>query len=210
MARWTSVAKLIPNNPAKPVTLQQAIDGEPRLQEMRDKDEQVARLLEIALQLEGLYRHASTHAAGVVIGRRPLIELVPLYRDPRSDMLVTQYSMKHVEQAGLVKFDFLGLKTLTVIAARARAILNGQGIEIDIATAAARRCEDLRDAAQGRRRRGVPARRPGHARLPAADARRPLRGSDRRRRAVPPGPDGEHPRLLPRKHGETWEAPHPR
>ena len=75
-----------------------------------------ARLIEIALQLEGLYRHASTHAAGVVIGDRPLAELVPLYRDPRSDLPVTQFNMKWVEPAGLVKFDFLGLKTLTVLA----------------------------------------------------------------------------------------------
>lgn len=94
------VAELIPNNPAKPVTLKQAIDGEPRLQEMRDNDEALRRLMEIALQLEGLYRHASTHAAGVVIGDRELVELVPLYRDPKSDMLVTQYNMKFVEQAG--------------------------------------------------------------------------------------------------------------
>jgi DNA polymerase-3 subunit alpha len=83
------VAELIPNIPAAPVTLQQAIDREPRLQALRDEDEAVARLLEIALQIEGLYRHASTHAAGVVIGDRPLTELVPLYRDPRSDFLVT-------------------------------------------------------------------------------------------------------------------------
>ncbi len=75
------VAELIPNNPAKPVTLQQAIDGEPKLQAMRDEDEALGRLMEIALQLEGLYRHASTHAAGVVIGDRRLIELVPVYRD---------------------------------------------------------------------------------------------------------------------------------
>src|SRR6202522_1911802 len=109
------VAELIPNNPAKPVTLQQALDGEPRLQALRDSDEGIARLLEIALQIEGLYRHASTHAAGVVIGDRPLVELVPLYKDPKSDFLVTQYSMKHVELAGLVKFDFLGLTTLTIL-----------------------------------------------------------------------------------------------
>ena len=91
----------------------------------------IARLLEIALQIEGLYRHASTHAAGVVIGDRPLIELVPLYRDPRSDFLVTQYSMKHVEQAGLVKFDFLGLTTLTILQ-RADGLLHGLGIEVDL------------------------------------------------------------------------------
>ena len=83
------------------------------------------------MQIEGLYRHASTHAAGVVIGDRPLIELVPLYRDPRSDFLVTQYSMKHVEQAGLVKFDFLGLTTLTILQ-RAESLLHGLGIDIDL------------------------------------------------------------------------------
>ncbi|OYQ33475.1 DNA polymerase III subunit alpha [Niveispirillum lacus] len=109
------ICKLIPNNPANPVTLQQALDGEPQLQEMKRGDENVARLLTIALRLEGLYRHASTHAAGVVIGDRPLDQLVPMYRDPRSDMPVTQFNMKYVELAGLVKFDFLGLKTLTVL-----------------------------------------------------------------------------------------------
>ncbi len=109
------ICKLIPNNPANPVTLQQALDGEPQLQEMKRGDETVDRLLTIALRLEGLYRHASTHAAGVVIGDRPLDQLVPMYRDPRSDMPVTQFNMKYVELAGLVKFDFLGLKTLTVL-----------------------------------------------------------------------------------------------
>ncbi|GAB5469008.1 MAG: DNA polymerase III subunit alpha [Rhodospirillales bacterium] len=110
------LCKLVPNNPANPVTLKQAIDGEPQLQAQIESDETVAHLTGIALQLEGLYRHASTHAAGVVIGDRPLQELIPLYRDPRSDMRVTQFNMKFVEEAGLVKFDFLGLKTLTVLA----------------------------------------------------------------------------------------------
>ncbi len=109
------ISKLIPMNPANPVTLKQAIDGEPRIQEERDRDPTVRRMLEIGLKLEGLYRHASTHAAGVVIGDRPLEELVPLYRDPRSTLPATQFNMKYVEKAGLVKFDFLGLKTLTVI-----------------------------------------------------------------------------------------------
>jgi DNA polymerase-3 subunit alpha len=125
------LCKLVPNNPANPVTLQQAIDGEPLLQQMRDEDESVARLIDIALKLEGLYRHASTHAAGIVIGDRPLDELVPLYRDPRSDMPVTQFNMKFVEQAGLVKFDFLGLKTLTVLA-RARDLIAERGDRIDL------------------------------------------------------------------------------
>ena len=94
--------------------LKKAIDEEPQLQQMI-AEEEVAHLTELAVRLEGLYRHASTHAAGVVIGDRPLDDLVPLYRDPRSDMPVTQFDMKFVENAGLVKFDFLGLKTLTVL-----------------------------------------------------------------------------------------------
>jgi DNA polymerase-3 subunit alpha len=109
------LCKLIPNNPAHPVSLKEAVNGEPRLQEERDKDPAVRTMLEIGMKLEGLYRHASTHAAGVVIGDRPLEELVPLYRDPRSNLAVTQFNMKWVQKAGLVKFDFLGLKTLTVI-----------------------------------------------------------------------------------------------
>ncbi len=109
------VCKLMPFNPAAPLTLSQAIDAEPTLQEARDGDPNIAKMMDIALQLEGLTRHASTHAAGVVIGDRPLTELTPLYRDPRSDMLATQFSMKYVEKVGLVKFDFLGLKTLTIL-----------------------------------------------------------------------------------------------
>ncbi len=125
------LCKMVPNNPANPVTLQEAIDGEPRFQAERDSDPQVAELLEISLKLEGLYRHASTHAAGVVIGDRPLQELVALYRDPKSDMPVTQFNMKWVEKAGLVKFDFLGLKTLTVLE-KAVELLSDIGVEVDI------------------------------------------------------------------------------
>ncbi len=109
------ISKMIPNNPAHPTTLQEALDGDPQFQEMRDNDDTVDRLITVALQLEGLYRHASTHAAGVVIGPKPLQEILPLYRDPKSEMPVTQFNMKVIEDAGLVKFDFLGLKTMTVI-----------------------------------------------------------------------------------------------
>ena len=126
------LCKLVPNNPAHPVTLAKAIDGEPLLQQQRDSDPAVARLMTIALKLEGLYRHASTHAAGVVIGDRPLTELVPLYRDPRSDMPVTQFNMKWVELAGLVKFDFLGLKTLDVLE-KAVDLLGTRDVAIDLA-----------------------------------------------------------------------------
>lgn len=125
------ICKLVPNNPANPVTLAEALEAEPRLQAERDEDEMVARLLDVATQLEGLYRHASTHAAGVVIGDRPLDQLIPLYKDPRSDMTVTQFDMKWVEPAGLVKFDFLGLKTLTVIK-HTCDLLKRRGIDLDI------------------------------------------------------------------------------
>jgi DNA polymerase-3 subunit alpha len=124
--------KLVPQNPLNPVTLARAIDDEPRLQAARDSDPVVARAFNIAQKLEGLHRHASTHAAGIVIGERPLNEMVPLYRDPKSNMPVTQFNMKWVEQAGLVKFDFLGLKTLTVLETAA-ALLRKRGVEIDLA-----------------------------------------------------------------------------
>jgi DNA polymerase III subunit alpha len=125
--------KLVPQNPLNPVTLARAIDDEPRLQAARDGDPLVRRAFDIAQKLEGLHRHASTHAAGIVIGERPLTEMVPLYRDPKSNMPVTQFNMKWVEQAGLVKFDFLGLKTLTILET-AVALLRKRGVDIDLAT----------------------------------------------------------------------------
>jgi len=125
------LCKLVPQNPANPVTLAKAIDEEPKLQAERDANPTVRRAFDIARKLEGLTRHASTHAAGIVIGDRPLAELVPLYRDPKSDMPVTQFNMKWVEPAGLVKFDFLGLKTLTVLKT-AVDLLKRRGIELDL------------------------------------------------------------------------------
>ncbi|MBT4739499.1 MAG: DNA polymerase III subunit alpha, partial [Rhodospirillaceae bacterium] len=127
------ICKMVPNNPASPVTLLEAIESETELKNLRDTDENVAQLFDISLKLEGLYNHASTHAAGVVIGDRPLAELVALYRDPNSDMPVTQFNMKWVEQAGLVKFDFLGLKTLTVLD-KALKLLAARGLDLDLAT----------------------------------------------------------------------------
>ncbi len=128
------LCKMVPNNPANPVTLQQAIDGEPKLQAERDSEPAVRHLLDISIKLEGLYRHASTHAAGMVIGDRPLDELVPMYRDPKSSFPVTQFNWKMVEAAGLVKFDFLGLKTLTVLKKAVELIKRGRGIDIDLPT----------------------------------------------------------------------------
>jgi DNA polymerase-3 subunit alpha len=126
------IAKLIPNNPANPTTLEEALEQDEELRNECRKDETADKLISIALKLEGLFRHASTHAAGVVIGDRPLHELVPLYRDPRSDMPVTQFNMKYVEKAGLVKFDFLGLKNMTVIQKAIEIIESQHGKKIDI------------------------------------------------------------------------------
>jgi DNA polymerase-3 subunit alpha len=125
------LAKLVPNHPTDPWTLKRAIDGVAELHREYANDNQVRHLLDLAMQLEGLPRHSSTHAAGVVIGDRPLSQLVPLYRDPRSDMPVTQFDMKYVEGAGLVKFDFLGLKTLSVLK-RAVQLLQKRGIHVDL------------------------------------------------------------------------------
>jgi DNA polymerase-3 subunit alpha len=127
------LTKLVPQNPANPVTLKKAIEDEPKLQAAAKEEPVVGRMLGIAQKLEGLHRHASTHAAGIVIGDRPLEELVPLYRDPRSGMRVSQFNMKWVEPAGLVKFDFLGLKTLTVLRT-AVELIKKRGIAIDLAT----------------------------------------------------------------------------
>ncbi len=125
------ICKMIPNNPANPLTLQEAIDLDPDLRKEAKSDEQVGRLLDIGLKLEGMHRHCGTHAAGVVIGSKPLNEIVPLYRDPRAQLASTQFSMKYAEMGGLVKFDFLGLKTLTVIQ-KACQLIHASGGEIDI------------------------------------------------------------------------------
>src|SRR5882672_11226293 len=123
------LAKMIPNPPGKHVTLGDAIVTEPRLRQAAEQEEQVRDLFAIVEKIEGFYRHASTHPAGVVIGDRPLDELVPLYRDPRSEMPVTQFDYEDAEKAGLVKFDFLGLKTLTVIA-KTEELLTARGLNV--------------------------------------------------------------------------------
>ena len=119
-AEADKVAKLVPNQ--LNITLQQALDTEPRLRELVETDAKVKELMTIAQSLEGLARHASTHAAGVVISEGPLTDHVPLYKGA-NDEIVTQYSMGDVEKIGLVKFDFLGLKTLTMIR-RAETLIN--------------------------------------------------------------------------------------
>jgi DNA polymerase III subunit alpha len=124
------LCKLVPNHPQDPYDLPRALANVPELREEYRRDEDVKRLFDLALKLEGLPRHSSTHAAGVVIGDRPLSELIPLYRDPRSDIPVTQFDMKFVEIAGLVKFDFLGLKTLSVLQ-KAGQMLEKRGIVVE-------------------------------------------------------------------------------
>ena len=127
------LCKMVPNHPTDPWTLERALNGAADFRREYTNDAEVKRLVDLALQLEGLPRNSSTHAAGVVIGDRPLAELVPLYRDPRSDMPVTQFDMKTVEDTGLVKFDFLGLKTLSVLR-KAVDLLKKRGIDMDLET----------------------------------------------------------------------------
>src|SRR6185503_13403008 len=123
------LAKMIPNPPGKHITLGDALVTEPRLRQAAEQEEQVRDLFTIVEKIEGFYRHASTHPAGVVIADRPLDELVPLYRDPRAPMPVTQFDYEDAEKAGLVKFDFLGLKTLTVIA-KTEELLKARGLTV--------------------------------------------------------------------------------
>ena len=124
-----NIAKMIPYNPANPVSLNEAINNENKLQDLKRNDDSVSKLLDISLKLEGLYRHASTHAAGIVIGDENLDEKIPFYKDdPKTGLPVTQFSMKFIEKAGLIKFDFLGLKTLTIINKTCELINNKKNI----------------------------------------------------------------------------------
>jgi DNA polymerase-3 subunit alpha len=127
------LAKQIPNHPTDPWTLERTLNGISEFNAEYKSQREVRHLVDLSMRLEGLPRHSSTHAAGVVIGDRPLAELVPLYRDPRSDMPVTQFDMKYVEAAGLVKFDFLGLKTLSVLK-KAVELLADRGLDVDLDT----------------------------------------------------------------------------
>ncbi|MDP4840826.1 MAG: DNA polymerase III subunit alpha, partial [Alphaproteobacteria bacterium] len=124
------ISKLIPANPANPVTLTEALEQVPELADEIKADDKAKELFDIALQLEGLYRHASTHAAGVVIGGEPLENIVALYKDDHSPLPATQFNMKFVELCSLVKFDFLGLKTLSVMQGAIDLIKKHQGKEV--------------------------------------------------------------------------------
>ncbi len=124
------IAKLVPDR--ADITLREALKEEPALREVMKESDKGKKLIEISLALEGLCRHASTHASGVVISDRPLIDYLPLYKAPNHKEITTQYSMECVEKLGLIKFDFLGLKTLTVIAQTLDLIEKETGNRIDI------------------------------------------------------------------------------
>ena len=189
------LCKLVPMNPAAPVTLSRAIAEEPRLQAARDAEPVVRRAFDIAMKLEGLHRHASTHAAGIVIGDRPLVELVPLYRDPKTDMPVTQFNMKWVEPAGLVKFDFLGLKTLSVLDL-AEKLVRRRGVDLTLARIPLDDAKSYEMLARGETVGIFQVEGQGMRRALRRHAPGPVRGHHRAGRALPAGPDGEHPHLL--------------
>jgi DNA polymerase-3 subunit alpha len=123
------IAKLIPEQ--LKITIKEAIEQEPRLRDAEKRDEKVASLLSVAKVLEGLSRHMSTHAAGVVISPEPMVEYLPLCKGPKGEIL-TQYDMKYTEMTGLIKFDFLGLKTLTVIDRAIKLIESDLGTPLEI------------------------------------------------------------------------------
>ena len=188
------IAKLIPNPPGKSISLREAVESEPRLQQIAEQEPIAQRLFEITEKIEGLYRHASTHPAGVVIGDRPLDEILPLYRDPRSDMPVTQFDYEDAEKAGLVKFDFLGLKTLTVIA-KAEELLKKRGIALHTQTIDFDDVNTFEMLSPWRQRRRVPDGRRRHARPAAQDEAEPHQRPGGAGGAVPAGPDGFDPHL---------------
>ena len=125
------ICKMVPHNPANPITLKEAIDMDKELKKQGKSDPNIEKLISTSLKLEGVNRHVSTHAAGVVIADRELVKVVALYKDADSDMPIVQYSLKYAEKIGLVKFDFLGLKTLTVISWTCKLIQQA-GIKLDI------------------------------------------------------------------------------
>ncbi len=183
------IAKLIPN--VLNITLTDALKQEPRLRELMEGSAEVKDLFTLSLSLEGLPRHASTHAAGIVIADKPLIEYLPLYRGQNNEV-VTQYDMKDVGKIGLIKFDFLGLKTLTVIEKCLLLIKRGPG-------RAARPPKPSRLTMRlptpcfrcGEHRRGVPAGEPGHEGSGGQAQAGEHRGHHRPGGALPPRPAGQ-------------------
>ena len=189
------IAKAVPNQLG--IKLDEALEIAPELRSMVDGDPSVKRIIDFARQLEGVARNASTHAAGVVISREPLTELMPLQKATNSDALMTQYEMHGIEALGLLKFDFLGLSNLTILRQAVDLVRQERAIEIDLDAIPLDDAADVRAARLGRDDRHLPARVGGHAalhpRAPPDVGLRP-RGDGR---PLPPRPDGEHPGLHP-------------
>ena len=188
------IAKLIPFQPGKQITLRQAREIEPLLAEREQKEEEVRELLALAEALEGLTRNVGMHAGGVLIAPGKLTDFCPLYTQAGSDAIVSQFDKDDVEAVGLVKFDFLGLTTLTILDWTLRYVKRlDPASELDARDAAARRQGRLRHLPDGQHRGGVPVRIARHARPHHAGAADALRGHHRARRAVPARADGAHP-----------------
>ena len=190
------IAKLIPFEIG--ITLDKAIADDEELRKVYENDEEVRGLIDLAKQLEGLARNVGTHAGGVVIAPQPITEYMPLYADA-AGALLTQLDKDDLEAIGLIKFDFLGLKTLTIID-KAVAAINRYARRARRAGAqrrcnSGRRREDLRAAAAMPHDGGVPARVARHARLDQALAARPVRRPHRDRGTVPAGPDADGRRV---------------
>ena len=205
------IAKAVPNQLG--IKLDEAIETSPQLKEMYDGEPAVHRVIEFAKQLEGVARNASTHAAGVVISREPLTELMPLQRATNSDAVMTQYEMHGVDALGLLKFDFLGLSNLTILRQAVDLIREHRGEEIDLEKIPLDDAKTFELLASGETtgvfqlesagmRRYIRELRPTHRLRPGGHGR-----------ALPPGPDGQHPGLHPAqaRRGEgDLPAPAPR
>ena len=187
------IAKLVPDT--LNITLDDAFKQSPPLAEAVKRRPEVAELWQTAKRLEGLARHAGKHAAGVVISDEPLMEHVPLYRDPKSEEIITQYPMGPIEKLGLLKMDFLGLRTLTVIANTVRLIEESRGVPDRPRADPVRRRQDLPAPRRRADLRRVPAGVDGHAQRPPPAPARAAGGRHRHGGAVPARPDGDDPRL---------------
>jgi DNA polymerase-3 subunit alpha len=191
------VAKLIPFKPGKHVTLADAMKEEPQLQERYDNEDEVHQLLDLAQRVEGLTRNVGMHAGGVLIAPGKLTDFCPLYTQGDDAGVVSQYDKDDVEAVGLVKFDFLGLTTLTILDWAERYIRRLDPTKADWSLARCRSTTGVVRAPQeSQHGRGVPAGKPRHAGHAEGRAARPLRRHHRARGAVPSGPDGPDPELL--------------
>ncbi len=186
------IAKMIPFD--LKMTLDKALAESPPLQDAYAKDARIKELIDVSRRLEGTTRHASIHAAGVVISPQPLIELVPLFKSNTGDV-TTQYDMKGVERIGLLKMDFLGLRTLTLIDNCVKMIEAQRGLRIEPDSIPTRRRPDLRALHRGQDQRPLPVRVRRHARHPEALQARRARAPDRAQRPVSARADADDRRL---------------